>query len=1136
MTKKLTWSVPVKFGLLSLGISLIGMLGISSLIYSNSSELLEQQALNRLHDDLQREESMLLNNVKTLHEDLGLLSRDSAIHGIIRAQKSEGYDERENMTFAMWQERLTTLTGTMLKQRPSYLAIQLQPIATEQATLLDIERQGGIVLSRQNETRQLNRFDTRYPDDLSTVVSDRIRFTTPRLLKQNGRIIFPPQSVVYASQAIRDQRGAIYAVLTVQIDFDQMFSARDHSNSNINYFATDLEGHYFTHPNIEKNWAYELYPDQHLSNDIPELVDAGLFRLSQNEPELSIRSGDEGVVLRYVQLTDFGFKDNILLGAETDLDYLHQESAGLLKTISILMLFGGFLLAIATTIIAYGLTRPLQRLKLAADEVSAGNINADIPITGDDEVASLGRSMQAMLEHLKRSHQDLEEVNDSLEMKVEQRTSELELALKQAKAAAIAKAQFLATMSHEIRTPLNGVLGMTELLLSTPLNMLQRNHLETVKRSGETLLNLLNDILDLSKIEAGKLSINITDFNPNELLENCVMLFADTANQKGLDVIPVTLPKLPQMLKGDPDRISQVLMNLVNNAIKFTDKGEVVVKLDTLLEDHQKIVLRFSVADTGIGISNEAQARLFQKFVQLDSTSTRKYGGTGLGLAISRQLVELMGGEIKLNSIEGAGTKIWFDLTFEKGKKALDLTAEYRELLQQTSTLIVDDNSTNRELLQHIVVSWGMSSGSEASAEDALVRLLRRAQEGNPYQLVLLDQMMPDIDGLGLAKMIQQQPTLAGLKLIMLSSMDLPDQNELNALNIHTYLRKPFRQSELYNAIIHTMNDECLDSVSTPSSHNPIDVNDALAARIGAKILLAEDTPVNQQVTLGMLKQLGFSATLAEDGAQAFAEYQKELYDLVLMDIQMPIMDGYEATSSIRALEMKLGRHTPIVALTAHAMNGDRELCLEKGMDDHLAKPLAKQALIEALIRWLPVHQGVSSIETADKQPAPVEYLAPATSQAQEKVEVNSEAKVEVEAVVNNAEASALATSEPRSEANHEAYNIKVLRQLYNDLGHMSLKPLLTTFDSSLPELFQQLESSIANQQSDQVKKTSHRIKGSARSLGAITLGQQAEQMEHCALDNDYQGMALKLVEIRQSIDALHQALSSPEITELCHE
>lgn len=1108
MKRIFTWSMPVKFGLLSLGVSLIGMLGISALIYHSSAELLEQQALSRLHDDLQRDESILLNNIKTLHEDLGLLARDSAIHGIIRAQINEGYDERENMTLAMWQERLSTLTSTMLQQRPSYLAIQLQPIAAESPTLLDIERQGSIVISRQNESRQSDRFETRHPDDLSSIVSDRVRLTSPRLLKQNGRIIFPPQSVIFASQAIRDPKGGIYAVLTAQIDFDQMFSRQGRTNQHIQYFSTDLEGHYLTHPSVEKNWAYELYPDRHLSNDYPHLVDSGLFRLTQSEHTLSMRSGDDGIVLRYVQLTDFGFKDNLLLGAETNLDYLHQESAGLLKTIGVLMLFTGLLLAVATTIIAYGLTRPLQRLKLAADEVSAGNINTTIPVIGDDEVASLGRSMQAMLTHLKQSHQALEEVNGSLEDKVEQRTAELESALKQAEAAAIAKAQFLATMSHEIRTPLNGVLGMTELLLSTPLNMLQRNHLETVKRSGETLLNLLNDILDLSKIEAGKLSINITDFNPNELLENCVMLFADTANQKGLDVIPVTLPKLPQMLKGDPDRISQVLMNLVNNAIKFTDKGEVVVKLDTLQEDSKRLVLRFSVADTGIGISNEAQARLFQKFVQLDSTSTRKYGGTGLGLAISRQLVELMGGEIKLHSIEGSGTKIWFDLTFEKGKKALDLTAEYRELLQHTPTLIVDDNSTNRELLHHIVASWGMSCGSEASAEAALARLLRRAQEGNPYQLVLLDQMMPDIDGLGLAKMIQQQPTLSDVKLIMLSSMDLPDPHELQALNIQTYLRKPFRQSELYNAIIHTVSGESsFEPTVTPSNLHSTDVHHALTVRTGAKILLAEDTPVNQQVTLGMLKQLGFEAQLAEDGAQAFAAYQKEHFDLVLMDIQMPIMDGYEATASIRTLELKLGRHTPIIALTAHAMSGDRELCLEKGMDDHLAKPLAKQALIEALIRWLPVQSE------------------------------NSPSKMQSAVEVEKVTAPVMPSTVPKDvTASTNAYDLKVLKQLYEDLGRMSLKPLLSTFDESLPELYQQLATSVGEQQTDPVKKTAHRIKGSARSLGAITLGQLAEQMEHLALANDYSGMTEKLVEIQQCIQALHQALSEPEIVELCHE
>ncbi len=1124
--KRSFYSMPVKFGLFSLIISLIGMLGIGLMTYDSSADLLEKQALKRLNDDLKREESLLLEKVKTLKDDLNLLSNNASVSGVLRAYRGDGYDDSENMTLSMWQQRLASMATTVMQQRDAYQIVQLKLLDADQRYLLNVERHGDVVLpvtramseasvSAQEAFLQIKQFN-----------SNGIWISKPQLLRQGERIAYPPQSVLYIGKVIRDRRWKAYAVLMIQIDFDQLTEDLRKDTGPITYFVANDQGMYLSHPKDNRNWSYELNPDISIRKDYPELgpVSPGIDSQYLNHA-IEGHSGDQGVVLRHIPLIEEGFAEDLLLGAVTNLEYLHQESAGLLKNILILMFIAGLVLAVATAMIAYHITRPLLRLKLAADQISAGDRDTHIPVDGDDEIASLGQSIHAMLQHLNISQQELAEMNNSLEHKVASRTAELEDALEQANAATVAKAQFLATMSHEIRTPLNGVLGMTELLLSTPLNTLQRRHLKTVKRSGETLLNLLNDILDLSKIEAGKLNINISEFNPNELIENCVLLYADSANRKGLEVIPSTLPSLSHHLKGDPDRINQVLMNLINNGIKFTNKGEVVVGISILDEDQDRVLVRFKVQDTGIGISDAAQKTLFQKFVQLDSSSTRQYGGTGLGLAISRQLVELMGGEIQLDSIEGQGSRIWFDLPLKKGVRNIDLSVEHEELLSQTDAYIVDDNSTNRELLHHIMASWGVNNEAERDSLSALDHLLERAKTSKPYQLLLLDQMMPNLSGMELAQMIRRAPELNDLKIIMLSSSDLADEGEINACGINYYLRKPFRQSELYNAVVSVLtgegeNQQAVTQESGLQGLSNQGQLEALAKRRGQRILLVEDTPVNQQVSLGMLKQLGFDAELAENGAEAVSLYQQKSFDLILMDIQMPVMDGYEATSSIRGIEQKTGHSTSIVALTAHAMGGDREKCIEKGMDDHLSKPLSKQSLIDVLLRWLPEPSNSEGLESTVVSFSPVvEKL----SLDIEKQFIPEEKQDPVQSITDNS-------------SDKQILNQETLSVLKNNLGQGSLKPLLTTFVSGLPDLEQSILAAYQDQDYETMRKSAHRLKGSAYSLGAERTGELAEKLESAAKDQKDVDLSQLMKNLDTDIKQLTDALASAEVEALCHD
>jgi signal transduction histidine kinase/DNA-binding response OmpR family regulator len=741
------------------------------------------------------------------------------------------------------------------------------------------------------------------------------------------------------------------------------------------------------------------------------------------------------------------------------------------------------------------LVSPIQKLSVAAQEIGLGNLEVPLDIELKDEIGDLAHSIKDMSHNLSVFRQKVQTYQSSLEAKVEERTAALQRAKEQAEEANRAKSSFLAKMSHEIRTPMIGVLGMTDLLGRTGLGNRQTRLVATLRQSAETLLHIINDILDFSRIEADKLTLDRIEFELRDLVADVVELLAEPAQRKRLELVYLVAPDVPGWLGGDPHRLRQIFTNLIGNAIKFTERGQIEIKVELSHQSTDTVVLGFEVKDTGIGIDLADQETLFESFEQANDSIARNYGGTGLGLSISKQLVSMMGGQIGVESAPGQGSRFWFTAAFERSHHRPAHGRAAGPELAGVRILVVDDNATNREVLCQYLSEEGAACRAAESGIDALALLYDAAGDGASFDLAVLDMAMPEVDGLELARRIKASPEISDTPLILLTSIGWEEDSvTADAAGFCAYLTKPVRQTDLCRQVMRILNLPGASAAPELSAEQPLAAS-PVPSRLEARVLLAEDNPVNQEVAREYLEDLGCCVEIVETGTAAVEAFGRAACDVILMDCQMPEMDGLEATGLIREAEQrKLGKaRMPIIAVTAFTTPGERQRCLDAGMDDYLAKPFDQEALRVMLRRWLP--RGVR-LQAGEWETTPQEAAG------QEAADAAGGAVLD-QAVLDK------------------------IRAVDRKTGRNVLSKVIGIYLAHTPGELETLGAAVAQQDAAAVAKLAHGLKSSNANLGAQMMAGLLKDLEHRGRSESLDEAPTLLAQIEAEFERVRLALEA---------
>jgi len=959
----MNFSLAIKFSAYAFLVAGLSILFTSILTYNDADSLMKQHSFEQLEVDLRRQITSFDQEITQMKDDVTALSRSESVRGYYRAEKGGGYDSVANMTSNLWKERLTFELMGVLRQRPEYLQVRFIGKVNNGKEIVRVDKKNNIQIV--DETDLQEKGDSAYVKN-TLLLNENEQYLSPvELNREYGNITFPLQPVIRVASPIFID-GEVLGMLIINADFNRLSKVFRNPPDNVSYFIADLKGDYLLHANREREFSLALGKAPRLLTDYNEI---DLLQKTPEQFTISVLPKDSSDLLTlYHQIDPLNPSNMLIFGSIVSHLLIEQDSASFGQRMFVRVFISVLLLSIVMAFLSHRLLAPIKRLTQTANEVVNGAESVEfIDHRRNDEIGDLTRSFSTMYTHLDNSKTELKVFANNLEEQVKERTIELEKALIESQKSTQVKNEFLATMSHEIRTPMNGVLGMLGLLLNSKLNEEQFSRAKLALNSAESLLALINDILDFTKIDAGKMELELIEFNLPEMLGEFAETMAFHAQNKQLEIMVDTLHIEMPMVVGDPGRLRQILTNLVGNAIKFTEEGEITIKARLSVKDAKQWVFACSVIDTGIGIPEDKKRLLFESFTQVDASTTREYGGTGLGLAIAKKFCELMHGNIQVSSEVGRGSS--FDFNVLLGKSTQSNLRMPSVDLSGLHILVADANKNNRAILSAQLTRWGAIVTEASSGEDALLICSERLKNSSLslFNIAFLDMQIPPMGGKALSMLLNKNRLFAPMKLIVMRSMvDRGDAQYFTNLGFSGYFTKPATSSNLLNVLNFVINGA--DQVNTllagdgsqrlvtPEKQNNRGVNDQLPDDI--HILLVEDNRVNQEVAKGILKILNVQVDVSANGVEALTALQMSSktkpYSLIFMDCQMPEMDGYEATRQIRGKQAG-DRYAgiPIVAMTANAMQGDEKKCLQAGMDDYLTKPINPDKIKKMLHKWL---------------------------------------------------------------------------------------------------------------------------------------------------------------------------------------